>query len=338
MRILTSILLIAAFGIAASANVATAQASANCATLAEAKRKTYGFHPSTLSASERMSKTAAMDQFWNLAKAEGPEGLACVANLIADEKTDTWFLFDAATLLVTFDQSGKSDSAIVSALSRTDLAEVEPPAFIQVALQVSKRGGDIGPAAHNYMNAANVTADLPAHGGYRLDRTAGAIVLYGRMPADAVDKYLAMEVTSKNLESRDAAAIVWSLNMTESSFKGLAALGDMANFSNATREHVRSIRRYVRVPVTRPPKYTREQVLQKITKWPELSDTPTEQAALDNACYATLTPADLSTIREARRRLIAGVSDEAIEGYNEASHLLMNMINVLDAYKEYRVH
>jgi len=65
---------------------------------------------------------------------------------------------------------------------------------------------------------------------------------------------------------------------------------------------------------------------------------PSERAALDNACYATLTPADLSMIREARRRLISGVSDEAIEGYNEASHLLMNLINVLDAYMEYRIH
>lgn len=270
---LISALLIAGLSIGASANVATAQASTKCATLAESKRKTYGFRPSTLSASERKSKTAAMDQFWNLAKAEGPEGLACVANLITDEKTDTWFLFDAATLLVTFDRSGRSDSAIVSALSRTDLADVEPPAFIQVALEVSQRGGDIGPAAHNYMNAVNVTANLPAHGGYRLDRIAGAVLLYGRMPADAVDKYLAIEVTSKNLETRDAAAIVWSLNMTESSFKGLAALGDMANFSSATREHVR------------------DQVLERIAKWPELSEMPTSRP-----------------------------------------------LNVLDAYKEYRVH
>jgi len=338
VRVLTSSVLIAAFGIAASANVATAQAPSKCATLAEAKRKTYGFRPSNLSASEQKSKAAAMDQFWNLAKAEGPEGLACVANLITDEKEDTWFLFDAASLLVTFDKSGRSDSAIVSALSRTDLADVDPPGFIDVALQVSQRGGDIGPAAHNYMNATKVTAYLPAHGGYKLDRIAGAILLYGRMPADAVDKYLAMEVTSKNLETRDAAAIVWSLNMTESSFKGLAALGEMANFSNETREHVRTVRRYVRVPVTRPPKYTREQVLQKIEKWPEFSDAPAERDALDNAFYVALTPADLSTIREARRRLISGVSNEAIEAYNQTSRMLMNLINVLDAYKEYRVH
>jgi len=279
-----------------------------------------------------------MDRFWTLAKSEGPEGLACVASLIADEKTDTWFLFDAASLLATFDNSGRSDAAVVSALSRTDLGEVDPPGFIDVALQVARRGGDIGPAAHNYMNATKVTASLPAHGGYKLDRTAGAILLYGRMPADAADKYLAIEVTSKNLETRDAAAIVWSMNMTESSFKGLAALGEMANFSTETREHVRTIRRYVRVPVTRPPKYTREQVLQKIGKWPELSDTPAEEDALDNAVYVTLTPADLVTVREARRRLIAGVSDESLEAYNQASHMLMNLINVLDAYKEYRVH
>src|SRR5262245_27436631 len=225
-----------------------------CAALADAKRSTYGFRPSQLSDAERGPKTIAIDRFWDLAKAAGVDGLACIRAMVAQEKTDKYFLFDAASLLATFDNSGASDAAIVDALSRTDLDDVDPPGFIDVALRVSRRYPDIGPAAHNYLHATKVTAYLPAHGGYKLDRTAGAVLLYGSMAADAVDKYVAIEVSSKNLETRDAAAIVWSLNMTEASFKGLAALGDMTNFSNATREHIRTIRRYVRVPVTRPPK------------------------------------------------------------------------------------
>jgi hypothetical protein len=92
----------------------------------------------------------------------------------------------------------------------------------------------------------------------------------------------------------------------------------------------------VQVPVTKPAKYTREQVLQKIAAWPAFPETRAEAEAFENACYATLTLADVPTIREARRHLISGVSDEAVEGYNVASRLLMNVINVLDAYKAYR--
>ena len=76
-----------------------AQAPARCQALAEAKRVTYGFHPPQLSASERRLKTAEMDKFWNLAKGAGAQGLACVADFIATEKDDTYFLFDAASLL-----------------------------------------------------------------------------------------------------------------------------------------------------------------------------------------------------------------------------------------------
>jgi hypothetical protein len=188
------------------------------------------------------------------------------------------------------------------------------------------------------MNAKNVTATLLVHGGYRLDRMAGAILLYGRMPPDMVDKYLAAEVASSTGESRDTAAVVWSLNMTEASFRGLAALGDMSGFSIGAREQVRRVRQYVPLSVTRPPKYTREQILEKIAKWPDFADAPGDGAALDNAFYATLMDSDLSTVRDARRRLITGVSDEAIEAYGEVSRMLMNLINALDAYKEYRLH
>jgi hypothetical protein len=241
-------------------------------------------------------------------------------------------------LLAESDKSGRSDAAILSGLGRTDLADVEAPQFIAIALELVKRGADIGPAAHNYMNAATVTSYLPAHGGFQLDRTAGAILLYGAMAPDLVDKYLALEVKSTNQGTRDTAAIVWSMNMTEASFKGIAALGDMAGFSDGAREHVRVVRRVAHVSVTRPPKYSRAEVLEKIAKWPEFPDAPAESGALDNAFYATLTQEDLSVIREARRRTILGVSDESIETYDEISRMLMNLINVLDAYKEYRIH
>ena len=329
---------VAALGPLAIWTVTAAQAIPGCDALATTKQRVYGFHPSQLSAAEQKTKGAELDQFWDAVKAAGPVGLSCVAKLVADEKTDTFFLFDAASLLSTFDTSGASDPAIVSGLSRADLADLDPAGFIDVALKVSRRGGDVGQAAHNYMNAPKVTAYLPAHGNFTLDRISGAILLYGRMPADLVDKYLAIEVTSTNPETRDAAAIVWSFNMTEASFKGIAALGEMKEFSAQVRDHVGTVRRYTQVPVTKPPRYTREQMLDKIAKWPDFTGDPNESDALDNAFDTTLTIDDLETVREARRRVITGVSNEAVDSYVEVSRMLMNLVNVLDAYKSYRIH
>jgi hypothetical protein len=330
--------LFAALAAVTASVAAVAQTPSTCTALADAKRKTFGFRPSLLSKTEQESKTVEMDRFWDLAKAAGPDGLACVASLISDEQTDKYFLFDAASLLATFDRSGRSDSAIAGALGRTDLADLDPAGFIDLALQVAKRGGDIGPAAHNYMNAPNVTTRLPIHGGFTLDRTSGGLLLYGRMAPDLADKYLAIEAAATNQETRSSAAIVWSMNMTEASFKGLAALGEMTSFSDAARGHVRTVMRHVSIPVDRPAAFTREQVLARLAQWPDMSDGPSGPEGFANAFVATLTIADLATVREARRRLITGVSDETLSDYDQASRMLMVLINVLDAYKEHRLH
>jgi hypothetical protein len=69
-----------------------------------------------------------------------------------------------------------------------------------------------------------------------------------------------------------------------------------------------------------------------------MSDGPSGPEGFANAFVATLTIADLATVREARRRLITGVSDETLSDYDQASRMLMVLINVLDAYKEHRLH
>jgi len=89
-----------------------------------------------------------------------------------------------------------------------------------------------------------------------------------------------------------------------------------------------------------PAKYTREQILQKISIFPETEGNidDKENNALDNSVYATFQIEDLAALSEGRRKFIRGVSNESIEGYQEISRIMLNLINKLDAYKEYRIH
>ena len=94
------------------------------------------------------------------------------------------------------------------------------------------------------------------------------------------------------------------------------------------------------VPVG-PPKYTREQMLAKVTKFPEMdmdasANPEAENKALDNSVYATFRVDDVEALRESRRRLITGVSNESVEGYVEMSRVLLHLINKLNLYAEYR--
>jgi hypothetical protein len=309
-----------------------------CAALAQAKARTYGFHPSTLTKEERQRKSAQMDAFWNLAEKSGQSGLACLREMIAAEKTDTFFLFDGASLLASFDKSGASDTAILDGLVRTDMQDVASDGYIEGCLRLSQRKVDIGAAAAKYLHAPNVTVYLPQHGAYKLDRIRGATLLYGSSEPALVDKYLIPALSSPDEEVRSTAAIIVSQNLTEDSLRALHSLGGVEKFSKEAQDSVRFVTTRRAVEVSRPAKYTRQQMLNKLARLPEMDGEidEAENQALDNSIYATLASDDVPALREGRRRMIVGVSNESVEGYEEMSRILLNLINVLDLYPKYR--
>jgi hypothetical protein len=329
-----------ACGIAVLAMSVAGLAQDACSSIDTAKAQTYGFRPATLTKAERDQKSKQMDAFWNLVQSGGTPALACLRQLMAKESADTYFLFDGASLLANFDKSGASDQSILDGLLRSNMKDVTPDGYIYLCLQLSKRNVDIGPAANKYLYAENVTVYLPQHGAYKLDRLRGAILLYGSMKPNLVDKYLIPELSSSDPEVRDTATMVLSLNLTEGSFKALTTLGAMKNFSKEARESVAYIKTWQQVQVVKPPKYTRQEMLDKLARLPKMDENidDSEDKALDNSIYATFTAADLDAVRDGRREMITGVSNEAVEGYDEMSRILLNLINVVDAYSQYRTH
>ncbi len=317
-----------------------ARGQETCKTIAAAERSTYGFRPAKLSDAERKAKSAAMDSYWNLVKNAGSAGTNCLRVLL-QRQTDGFAVFDEGSLLYSLDSSPETRDVVAQAIAKTDLADVQPADYVRFALRLAHDGGDIEPIARNYVTAKNnVTTYLPAHGAYQLDRAAGTLLMYGVLPTEKIDDALSIVVKSDSADTRNAAAIVWSMNMSERSFKGLAALGDMKEFTSETRRQVRSVLMPFEVRVT-PPKYTREQMLAKIAKFPDFGMDPSEgfereNKALDNSVYATFTEADVATLRESRRKFITGVSDEAVEGYSEMSRVLLHLINKLQMYSEFR--
>jgi hypothetical protein len=318
--------------------VATGAAQDPCSAVNQAKVKTYGFHPSKLSKQERDRKSKRMDEFWNQVQASGQRGSECVRQLISVEASDTYFLFDGASLLAHLDKSGSSDQSILSGLVRTDMEDVDPAGYIAVALQLSARNIDIGPAANKYLMAPNVTVYLPQHGAYELDRVRGAILLYGSLRPALVDSDLIPQLSSPEQEVRSTAAMILAQNMTEESLGALRSLGKMETFSKPAREWATAVQARRQVDVTKPAKYTRQQMLEKLARLPEMDSNidEAENKALDNSIYATFTAQDLDALRDGRRKMITGVSNESVEGYEEMSRILLNLINVLDLYPQYR--
>ncbi len=318
--------------------VASLSFAADCASLRAAQKQTYGFSPRLLTEEQRNKKSDEMDKFWQMAKADPSSASSCLEQLLREQRSDGFFQFDGAMLLR---EVGKEDhlSSVREAVENASLADVQPASYIRMALDLSRHGQDISRIATNYLEAADVTTYLPEHGAYRLGREEGSILLFGGLPADEVDRLLVPELNSQTGYVRNTAAQILSVNMTEASFKALARLGTMRTFSENARKSVNSVLTRKKVKLLGPAKYTREAMLAKLKKLPDMDpqdSDPEENRALDNSLLATLTPQDLPALQEARRRMIEGVSNESVEGYLEMSRLLLGLINHLDLYKQYR--
>lgn len=308
-----------------------------CTELTTAKAAAYGFRPSQFAPEQLPAKLQAVDAFHAQVNAAGASGQACLRNLIAQEKSDAFFAFDSAQLLSALDATGGSDSAIETGLLRADFADASAARYLEVALLLSRRGRDIGRVAAHYLHAPNVDTSFP-NSKERLDRTSGALLLYGSMPPDLVDDHLAKEVDAPELYVRDAAAAVWATNMTERSFEGIARLGTLQTLTRGGRPYIENIMTWRAVAVT-PAKYSRQEVLARLQRFPDVGKLTAEEGKeLDNSTYVNLTAADLPALRDARRRMVQSLSMDSFRGYFAVSRLLLNLINRLDAYPQYRKH
>ena len=308
-----------------------------CADLEAAKLRTFGFLPSHLSGEEQRAKSQQLDQYWQMVKAKGQTGVDCLRRTLLAEQKDVYFAFDAANLLYSLDKSSTSLEAVFVGLSRTNLKELNASGFIALALALSERGMDISALAEKYITAPSVDGYVAMH-AMKLDRETAAVFLYGHMSPATADKSLVRMLDSKESYARSTAALLLAFNMTADSFKALKASNRTA-FPAEVRSSIDSTMKYSRVDVSVPAKMSRAEVLGKLKRIPNYDSTFLGVAGddvLELSALAVLKEDDLETLREARRKSLVAVSDEALGEYFALSKILLGVINRLDLYKDYR--
>ncbi|MBZ5647644.1 MAG: hypothetical protein LAN37_10520 [Acidobacteriia bacterium] len=292
-----------------------AVAQHECAELQEAKNATYGFLPSRLNKAEQESKSKQMDVFWNAVRSTGTNGIACLRRMIVDEKKDGFFLFDASSLLYGIDKSPDSVAAIESGLERADLNQVDPGGYLSLLIQMSKTDVDTGPLAERYLRHPNVLAVVPQH-AMTIDRSIGAVLLYGSMRADLPDKYLIADLNDKEPYVRATAALVLAINMTGESFRALQSVPvDSLPADIATQ--VRGFRTYEKKGIPLPPsKFSREQVLRILHRIPHTREeyeavvNSPEYKAYQEAKYARLSTSKNAPTEESVKQMMQDREEE----------------------------
>jgi len=360
-----------------SAGVTRAEVSA-CADLRAQKEKIYGFHLTQLNESQIDAKSKEIDAYWKQLQSAGTEGVSCLKDMLAAEKTDHLFQFDAASFLFQLDKSPDSLSLVRDAIVQTDFQETDPANYLSLAMDLGHRGVDIQSLAAKLLLFPNAVIHISEH-SLDLDSDTAALFLYGSMDPLKSSKALIAQLQAQEPFVRAAAAHLLAEQMTEEAFRTLRAWGGLADVKEDYR--VNDIQAVMKFQALDPaelanPKWTREQVLQIVAGLPhtrkefddvmstkgaefdrqarekklsqeELAKVVAESEpiygiadhiAFQNSAVATLKAEDFDTIRQARHKALYNVSDESLSEYLAYTQIMIRVLNHLDLYKDYRVH
>lgn len=239
-----------------------------CAPIQSAKEKTYGFNPTRFDQNARKAKSAQMDAFWTLVKSYEGDGATCLRNMLVAEKTDGFFLFDGASLLYSMDKSDESVRVVVSSIERANLEEVDTRGYLQMLLNLSHAGVDVGPLANRYLRRKDVDTFVPQH-AMELNRDMGALFIYGSLQPETADRYLIAALQYPEPYARATAALLLSTNMTEESFKALHDFRGLGELSPYYQKEIQATRAYKKYEAPKnPAQYSRDQVLEYIRSLP----------------------------------------------------------------------
>lgn len=336
-RVIVLTALLPTFTIALSIGSATATTESVCAQIQQKKSRIYGFSPSQISKEEQKSRSGQMDQFWNLVKSQGQSGRECLKQLIMAEQEDGFFVYDGTSLLLDMDQSPASLEVALVGLSKTNLKDINSSGYIHMAMFLLHKGLEITPLAEHYMLAPEVEGFVPQH-AMRLDRETGAFFLYGSMPITTGDQSLGRMLNASQPPARSTAALMLSMSMTEGSYKALKSFRK-ASLPKQILTAIESSTKHRPIQEPGPFKMTRAEVLSTLSRIPNYSGDFWGVAGdkeFTKSAVALLTYDDLPILREARRKSLSGLSDEALHEYFALSHILLSVINRLDLYRELR--
>ena len=355
-----------------------AAASPTCDAIRAEKAKVYGYHLAQMSEEQIGAKTKELDAFWKQVQAAGPEGVTCIRGLLAGEKTDHVFQFDAAQMLFPADKSPETLKLIRDALVQTDFAESDPANFLELALDLSQAGVDVSALGAKLLLYPNATIHISEH-SLDLDVDSAALFVYGSMEPVQASNALIELLKAPEPFVRSAAAHLLAEQMTDESFRALSKWAGINEVEEEFRQN--DIRAIMKYKAPNPddyahPKFTREQVLETIAGLPHTRKEFDEVMATKGAAFdekmrdakatqqqiaqavteslpiygvadhtafltsavATLQAGDFATIREARRQALYNVSDESFSEYLAYTQIMIGILNRLDLFKEYRSH
>ena len=313
--------------------IAACSKQQDCSSVDRLIGTTYGFKPATLDSTQRTAKSKAMDAFWDTVRTHSSDLLPCLRSAIP-QSTDPFFQFDAASLLVGLDSSREAKAAQLVALERVDLNDVNLADWMHLVTQRALEGFNTTRAASRWFELPDSAASyyLPQHGAFHVDRTYGALFLFGSMPESLATPQLTTMARDAQHKNRETAVWLLVQQATPESRQALVALPRDGLSSNARN----AIDEYLRTPPPPPtvgtPRVSRAEFTDAFKAL--RSKNPAPFLALvervpngEQDAAVVLQVEDLPDVRFARRFFVAAGTPEAVGYYRDFTGIIERVLS-----------
>jgi hypothetical protein len=312
--------------------LAYSQNNNSCSEFRQKVQNTYNFRPALLrNDAERDAKSAAMDKFWESAKANPKDLVPCLRMALEDPGADAWFRFDGSNLLVSLDPSDSSKRLQIRNFAATNLDDVDLRLWVTTLTRLGLEGLDVSEPGDRWLSYPKARYFLPEHGAYEVKMVQGALFIFGSMDeAQAVPALLRI-VGNSNHSGREAALAIMVNENTPESMRALKEL-DVSSLSSTARKIIRDELDHPDLFVPRSkPKTSRRTFLDTFEAllngnsrdFFELVDKVPDG---EKDVVATMTAEDLPLLRKVRRRLIAGGNQHSIDFYGSFTKIIRTIL------------
>jgi hypothetical protein len=301
---------------------------ANCESLIQLKKSVYGFKPSDLSDSMKEMKSKELDFFWKVAKDNPADAAKCLQTLIENETSDSYFCFDASSLLLQLDTSNIFLPTVIVGLNKCNLEDLQLSTYLQICFYLGQKRYDIGELTTNLISIPNAKIYLSNH-FLTLNAIDASLFLFNTLPTANAESVLIGAIQNGNATVKHNAAVVLNLLSTDAGDRFIYSLIEEKQLGDSTVQFIKNDRKNF---IVKPKGSTsRTKILEALNDVPfnfekEFYGFAGSENLIGSACRQ-LNKQDIDKIRDARRKSTPAISDEALHEYFALTKILMTVRN-----------
>ncbi len=297
-----------------------------CDSLLLLKKKVYGFKPSELTDTLKSLKSKDLDLFWKTARNNPKEAAPCLKSLIENETVDSYFCFDASSLLVRLDSTDTYLPTVIKGLKKCELSDLQLSSYLEICFYLSYKKQDITELATKLISVPDAKIFLSNH-FITLNAVDASIFLFNNMPMETAEKTLVSAISNGNPTAKHNAAVLLNLMATDTGDKFINSLIEKKELEDPTIQFIMKDRKNF---ILKPKgSESRSKIIEYLNDVPynfekEFFGFAGNNKLIGSACKQ-LTKQDIEKIRIARQKSTPGLSDEALHEYFALTAILMTV-------------